>query len=134
MANKIHIEIACSDKNFYSGDAEMFIFRALDGDMGIMYNHQPQVALIDIGPFKLIQDGSKKIGSMAGGFAHVDGKNITVITDSVEWAEDIDIERAEKAKDRAEEKLKQKSENVDIKRAELALKRAVNRIQIAKNK
>ncbi len=132
MANKIHIDITCSDNNFYSGDVEMFIFKALDGDMGIMYNHQPQVALVNIGPFKIIQDGNKKVGSMAGGFAHVDGKSITVITDSVEWAEEIDIDRAEKAKTRAEERLSKKSDDIDIKRAELALKRAVNRIQIAK--
>ncbi len=132
MAKKIQIEITCPDKNFYSGEADMLILRTGDGDMAVMAEHEPYVSPVAIGPFKIVEGSNKKIGAMAGGFMHVKDSKVTVITDSVEWAEEIDAKRAEEAKQRAEQRLATKSESTDTKRAELALKKAVNRIKIAK--
>ncbi len=131
MAKKIQIEITCPDKNFYSGEAEMLIVRTLEGDIAIMAEHEPYVSPLAIGAFKMVDGAGKKIGAMSGGFIHVANSKVTVITDSVEWAEEIDVNRAESAKKRAEDRLKAKSEGIDLRRAELALKKAINRVRIA---
>ena len=70
--------------------------------------------------------------AVAGGFIEVRPDQVSILSPAAEKAEDIDVERALRAKERAEERLKQKQqENIDFKRAELALRRAVNRINIA---
>ncbi len=132
MANKIHIEIVCPDEIFYSADADMLVVRTFTGDMAIMNNHEPHVTPIKVGSFKIIDGDEKKTGAMARGFLHVDSEKVTVITDSVEWSDEIDEARAKEAKKRAEERLRDKS-NIDVKRAEYALKKAANRIRISKN-
>ncbi len=131
MANKIHIEIACPDRNFYSGEADMLVVKALDGDMAVMYGHQPYVTPVSIGSFKVVNGSDKKIGAMSNGFLHVDGKKATVIVDSVEWADEIDKDRALASKERAEQRISEKPSGVDLKRANIALKKAKNRIKIA---
>ncbi len=130
MANKIHIEIACPDKNFYSGEADMLVVKALDGDMAIMHGHQPYVTPISIGLFKIVDGNDKKIGAISDGFLHVDGKKVTVITDSVEWSSEIDKDRAAASKDRADKRLQNKTGDLDVKRAEYSLKKALNRLKV----
>ncbi len=132
MAKKIQIEITCPHKNFYSGEAEMLIVRTGDGDMAVMAEHEPYVCPISIGEFKIIEDSKKRNGAMAGGFMHVANNKVSVISDSVEWASEIDVERAEAAKKRAEDRISSASEETDIRRARHALKKANNRIRIAK--
>lgn len=131
MAGKINLDIVAPDKSFFSGEVDMLVIRATDGDMAVLYNHEPYVTPLSIGPLKIINEGEKKLGAVAGGFLHVDKDKVTVITESVEWADEIDAERAEAAKHRAEERLKKSLDEIDVQRAEYALKKAINRLRVS---
>ena len=78
-----------------------------------------------------MQDGKERVAATAGGYINVQKDKTTIIADSAEWPDEIDVERAKEAKARAERRLKEQAEGLDIIRAENALKRALNRLEVA---
>jgi F-type H+-transporting ATPase subunit epsilon len=129
---KLMLEIVTPDKVFYKEEAEMVIVRGAEGEMGIMYDHEPFVTSLDIGTIKIKNNGQFQIAALSQGYLQITEEKVVILSDSAEWPEEIDIERAEKAKERAEKRLEQKVEGLDILRAEIALKKAVTRIGISK--
>ncbi|NLM04036.1 MAG: F0F1 ATP synthase subunit epsilon [Clostridiales bacterium] len=134
MASKFHLEIVTPDRVFYDNDAEMVIARTTEGDVGILAGHIPLVAPLEISTLKIKENGEEKYAAISGGFIKVAESGTTIIVDAAEWPEEIDIERAEEAKRRAEARLASRSADVDTLRAEIALKRAINRIRVANGK
>ena len=112
--NKVKIKIVTPEKEMYNGDADMVIFRSKCGDVGIMHGHLPMVNVLDF-----------------GGFAEIDGECVNILTDAAEWSDEIDLSRAEAARDRAEKRLMLSSPDIDEMRSEMALKRALIRINTA---
>lgn len=134
MANKINLRVVTPDKTTYDNLVDMLIVRTIEGDMGILYNHEPMVIPLGIGELQIKNDSKKELYAISGGFIYVTKTEATIIADSCEKPEEIDINRANEAKKRAEEKLIKKSADIDMKRAELSLKRAINRIRVADKK
>ncbi|MFZ5968897.1 MAG: F0F1 ATP synthase subunit epsilon [Bacillota bacterium] len=133
MASTFQIEIVTPDRKLYEGEAEMVIVRTTEGDLAILKNHMSLVSPLAVGGIRIKNKGEYKEAACAGGFVQVRQDKTTIITDSAEWPEEIDVERARKAAERAEERLKSKeSSEVDIIRAQIALDRALNRLRIAK--
>jgi F-type H+-transporting ATPase subunit epsilon len=133
MANKIRLDIVTPDRMVYSEDVNMVIARATDGDLGILAGHAPLIAGLDVWPLRIMKDEGEQQISLCGGFIEVRPQKITVLASCAELPEEIDIKRAEAAKERAESRLKA-SHDVDIERAEVALKRAMMRIKVAEKK
>lgn len=101
-----------------------------DGQRGIMENHMPIVAPLLISKFEIIKDDDRFIFAIGQGMLFFKDKVAKIIVESIEGIDDIDIDRAYKARDRALERLKNNSSNLDIKRAQAALNKALNRINI----
>ncbi|WP_188207599.1 F0F1 ATP synthase subunit epsilon [Alkalibacillus aidingensis] len=111
---------------------EMVSVKAEGGELGILPGHIPLVAPLTISAVRLKKEGKTDKISVSGGFLEVRPDQVTILAQAAENPSDIDIDRAEAAKKRAEERLNQvKSEEIDFKRAELALQRAVNRLDVA---
>lgn len=125
------LEIVTPDKAFFSDEVDMVIVRGVEGDLAILKNRAPLITPLDIGKIRIINDGEEKVAAVTDGYISVTKEKTTVITDSAEWPEEIDIKRAESAKERAENRLREKKEGLDVARAELALRRALNRLDIA---
>jgi len=125
------LKIVTPDRSFYSDEVEMVILRGIEGDLAILKNRAPLITPLDIGKIRIVKDGKEKVAAVVDGYVTVSKNKTTVITDSAEWPEEIDVERAEEAKERAEKRLKEKPEGLDIDRAEYALKRAINRLEVA---
>ena len=134
MANPFGLEIVTPDKVFYKGTAEMVVVRTTEGDIGILHNHTPYVAGLSIGKLSVKQDGKFIEAAIAGGFIQVEKEKTTILTEAAEWAEDIDVERARKSKEEAENELKDATENYKKEELELKLKKAINRINISQKK
>lgn len=134
MASKFHLEIVTPDRVFYDKDVEMIIARTTQGDIGVLAGHIPLVAPLQISCLTIKEDGEEKHAAIAGGFIKVAKNGTTIIVDSAEWPDEIDTQRAEEARARAEKRLASKAADVDTLRAEVALKRAINRIQVGNNK
>jgi F-type H+-transporting ATPase subunit epsilon len=130
----IHLEIITPDVAVFNDEVESVIVRALDGDLGILPQHAPLIASLDIWPLSYTKDGSKKLVFVAGGFLEVNNNKITIVSPAAETPEQIDVERAKRAKQRAEERLNGNRDNIDVVRATLALNRAMRRIELATSK
>ena len=110
-------------------DVEMLNLQTTTGQIGILAQHIPLASGIEISEMNYIQDGERYVFAIAGGFVYVSETETTIIANAIESPEEIDLERAEKSKQRAEKRISDKSD-VDILRAEVALKRALNRIHV----
>ncbi len=132
--NKVKIRIVTPKREMYNGEADMVIFRTVNGDVGVMHGHIPLITVLGYGVLRIIDNNETvKTASMFGGFAEVDNEGVSILTDTSEWADEIDVQRAEEAKSRAEQRLGgTKIDDFDEKRAELALKRAIIRLETAK--
>ena len=111
----------------YNDNANMVIMKGIEADFAVLSGHQPLATILDYGVLKIKTDNKELSSTIFGGFVSVTKESVTILTDAGEWIDDIDIERAKKAKQRAEERLKDKA-NIDVLRAELALKRASIRL------
>ncbi|MFJ5623561.1 F0F1 ATP synthase subunit epsilon [Peribacillus loiseleuriae] len=130
----INVSVVTPDGPVYDAEVEMVSAKAKSGELGIMAGHIPMVAPLDIAAVRLKKESSTDYIAINGGFLEVRPDVVTILAQSAERAETIDLVRARSAKERAEKRLQENPDSIDIKRAELALKRAVNRINIAENK
>lgn len=98
--------------------------------MGITKGHAPLVSTVGIEPVKIRIRGQEFLYACGGGIINVDKEKVTLVLNSIERSDEIDLERALSAKKRAEERLKNHDEEIDIARAEASLARALTRIHI----
>ncbi|MBG9770571.1 F0F1 ATP synthase subunit epsilon [Bacillus vallismortis] len=127
----VKVNIVTPDGPVYDADIEMVSVRAESGDLGILPGHIPTVAPLKIGAVRLKKDGQTELVAVSGGFVEVRPDHVTILAQTAEQAEGIDKERAEAARQRAQERLNSQSYDTDIRRAELALQRALNRLDVA---
>ena len=128
------LEIITPEKKFFDGETEQIIVRTTVGDIGIMKGHEPYCAALGIGQLRVMIDGQFKRAATSGGLIKVSKTKIVVLVDSCEWADEIDVERAEAAKGVAEDRMRSAESDRQIKMAEAKLKRALNRIDTARYK
>jgi F-type H+-transporting ATPase subunit epsilon len=125
----INLEIITPEKIIYKDSVDSVTVPGTKGMFQVLKDHAPLMSTIEIGVITLKKDDENNYLTTAGGTIEVLNNNVLILADSVEVIEDIDVDRAERAKIRAEANLKRKKEEeIDYVRAELALKRAINRI------
>ena len=103
------------------------------GECAILPNHMPIVATIRISRLLMTIDGKEEVFAIANGLLQMRNNEVRILADAFEGKEEIDLQRAIRAKERAERRLAKKDANTSIRRAEVALERALNRISIASN-
>ncbi|MFC0525245.1 F0F1 ATP synthase subunit epsilon [Pontibacillus salicampi] len=111
---------------------QMVSCKAESGELGILPGHIPLVAPLTISGVRLKGENNSDLIAVNGGFLEVRPDKVTILAESAERPSDIDVERARRAKERAERRLQSQQDDVDFKRAELALKRALNRLDLQK--
>lgn len=132
-ARTLRLEIITPQRSMFSGNVESFTAPGELGGFQVLHDHAPFLTSIAAGEVRLLDEsGSELIYATSGGFVEVNHNNASFLADTLEKKEDIDVERAEAAKERAEERLRKNEPGTDIARAQAALLRAVNRIKVAK--
>lgn len=129
--NMFKVEIITPDRVFYTGDADMIEFNTVQGQIGVYRNHIPLTTVLDPGLVTIHKGDVQKVAAVHAGFAEILNDRVTLLAEVAEWPEEIDVARAEAAKERAEQRLTNKSAELDIKRAEFALHKALTRISAA---
>ena len=126
-----HIDIVTPDGLEYSGEIESILVRTDDGDVEILAGHTDLIAAIDVGRVRIIENGTKRFAAVNGGFLSVKNKEVRLCAITFEFADQIDINRAKAAKEKAEETIKSSKDggNIDIAKAKLL--RASTRINVA---
>ncbi|PIC71047.1 MULTISPECIES: F0F1 ATP synthase subunit epsilon [unclassified Sporosarcina] len=128
--SKIKVNIVTPDGPVVEMDANMVIAVTEAGEIGVLPGHIAMVAPLQIGALRLKTDGKTETVAVHGGFIEVRPEVVTVLAQSAELAESIDIARAKKAAEKAEQDLQNKTDALSQKLAELDLKRAINRMQV----
>jgi F-type H+-transporting ATPase subunit epsilon len=126
------LDIVTVERLLYSEDVDMVIAPGIDGELGILPRHAPLLTALTYGELRARRGSEEDSFAISGGFMEVQPDHVTVLADTAEYAEEIDIERAEAARRRAEEYLQAATaDRVDFARAEAALRRSVVRIKVA---
>jgi F-type H+-transporting ATPase subunit epsilon len=130
---KMPIEIVTPERKVYESEANLIIARGGDGDLGIMAGHTPVVTTLKVSSLRVKTDNGEDVIAVSGGFLEVQPEKVSVLAEAAELPAEIDIDRASRAKERAEARLKgTNAEGLDSARAEAALQRAINRLNVAK--
>ena len=127
-----NLKIVTPDGLFFDGQAEQLIVRTTTGDIGIMARHMNYLAPLGMGRAVVISDGKRRNAACIGGMVSVVNGEVTLVPTTFEWAEDIDVERAEKSFAKASKVIEENSSNTDIKLAKAKLSRAMVRKGVAK--
>ncbi len=131
MSGNLHLEIVTPFGKTFSEEVVSCVVPGVKGQFQILTNHAAVISNITVGAIKIETGAKDKVFiATSGGFCEVRNNEIKIIVESAEKSEDIDIGRALKSKERAEERLKTKSDKNDDLRAKLALTRAINRIHV----
>ena len=123
------LDIVTPERKVFSDDITFLIAPGVEGEIGILPRHAALITPLKPGLLRFDHEGNRVIMAVSGGFMEVRDSRITILATAVERLEEIDGDRAEAAKLRAEQRLANKTPDVDVVRAELALKRAVNRLK-----
>ena len=128
--NKMMVRIIAPERVFYEGEADFVEFNTIEGIIGLYPRHIPMTVVVAPCVLKIQGADGPKEAALHSGFAEILGDSITILAESVEWPDEIDINRAEEARIRAERRIHDDSQDID--RAELALKRAMLRLEMTK--
>lgn len=129
------LKIIASDRVFYEGRCKNLILPAPDGEFGILANHENMAIAVKVGNARMeIEDGKWVEMAVGAGFAEVVNNRVTVLVDTAERPGEIDVRRAEEAKERAEEQMRQKQSTQEYYRTQASLARAMNRLKVSQGK
>lgn len=136
MADKnFQLDIVTPARTVYSGEVQSFTAPGVVGNFQVLFNHAPLLSAIGIGEIKVVDaKGTHLHFATSGGFVEVKTNKVILLAESAEGEEEINLERAEKSKRRAEERLASKQSDLDFERSRIALLRSINRLKIASKK
>lgn len=126
-----HLKVLTAERSFFEGDVERLVVRTTEGDVGILPRHINYVAALGIGGMTITEGGSSRLAAVSGGFIEVSPEGTTVLARTCEWADEIDVNRARAAEEKAKRLLESKEDKKQQQLAEARLKKAINRIRIA---
>ncbi len=127
----LHLEIVTPDKVVLETAADYVGAPGVDGEFGVLPGHIPLLSALAIGSLYYKKDGLTHWVFLSGGFAEVAENKIMILAEAAELAGDIDVDRAQQAKERAEARLRAERDHIDVARAETALHRSIARIHTA---
>ncbi|MGN0365972.1 MAG: ATP synthase F1 subunit epsilon [Suilimivivens sp.] len=130
--NLFKLRIITPDRVFYEGEASMVEFNTTEGEIGVYRKHVPTTVIISPGILTITEAEGTKEAALHAGFAEILQDEVVILAEVIEWPEEIDLDRAEAAKERAEERLRSKTPETDLLRAETALQRSLARIHVLK--
>lgn len=124
------LNIVAPAKSVFKGEIKSITVPGTKGRFQVLKNHAPIVSTFEIGMIKVELNNSTNYYATGGGTIEVLNNNVTVLADSIELIQDIDIERAKRAKERAEQRIAERNDKIDLARAQSALERALNRLNL----
>ena len=134
MAEKFKLTIVAPDREFFDEEVDMVEFNTTEGEIGIYAGHAPLTVIVNPGVLTITQGETVKNAALHAGFVQILPQEVTILAEVIEWPGEIDEERANAARQRAESRLNERSSGLDMDRAQAALMRSIARINAAKLK
>jgi F-type H+-transporting ATPase subunit epsilon len=130
----LHLEIVTAERLVLSDDVDQVNAPTKDGRVGILPRHMPLITVLTEGELSIVKNGVRTEFAVFGGFMEVLPDRVTILADSCDRSDEIDLDRAEEARQRAEERIAQRKSDQDMIQAEAELRRALMQIRIAQSK
>ncbi|MCR5655063.1 MAG: ATP synthase F1 subunit epsilon [Lachnospiraceae bacterium] len=130
--NAFTLRIITPDRVFYEGEVTMVEFNTVEGEIGVLKKHLPMTVIVKPGILTITEEGGVKEAALHAGFAEILPDEVTILAEIIEWPTEIDAERAEEARERARQRLANRTSQTDVARAETALLRSLARIEVLK--
>ena len=127
-------EMVTAEKLLFSDQVESIVAPGEAGELGILPHHAPLLSILKSGELRVTQDGQEQSIAITGGFLEVLDNKVTVLADAAEHADEIELERAEVAVRRAEERIASRDADLDLERAIGSLRRAQVRVTVARRR
>ena len=122
------LKIITPERVFFEGDVKMVEFNTTEGEIGIYKNHVPMTVIVQPGILTITEEDEVKKAALHSGFVEILQDKVTILAEVIEWPDEIDVERATAAKERAQSRIDGKDESTNMDRAAIALMRAIVRI------
>jgi len=132
MSDTFYVEILTPNRKFFWGDVESVVLNTPSGEIGILKDHMPMVALVDVGIIKVKKNADWVEAVLGQGFMEVSQNKVVILVDSAEWPDEIDINRANAAKERAQERILRRANKTEYIQSKAALARAMARLAARK--
>lgn len=132
MGNSISLEIVTPERLVLQEEIDALVVPASEGYLGVLPNHVPIIAGLNPGVLRYIKEGKSFRVAVSGGFVEVVHNHAIVLADTAERDLEIDLNRAERAEERARKRLAERPPGTDVPRAEMALRRSLARKKAAK--
>jgi len=133
MAATFRVRVLTPERTVFEGEIVHLEAPGSEGFLGVLAHHAPLLTALRSGALTLREEsGRTQVFALSGGILEVSDNQATILADAAERPEEIDVSRAESARERAERRLAQRTPDIDVARAEGALARAMNRIRVAR--
>lgn len=130
----MRLEIVTAERVVYSEDVSVLVAPGADGELGILPSHAPLLTTLEPGEIRVTKDGEDTYMVVSGGFLEVIGNRVTILADTAERADEIDLERAEAAMQRAQERIASRPADADLERALASMRRSSARLSVARRR
>ena len=127
----MRLEIVTAERVIYSEDVDVLVAPGIDGELGILPRHAPLLTVLKPGEMRVVKDGEETYMAVSGGFLEVLGNKVTILADTAEHVEEINVQRAEEALTRAQERVSATTTDMDLERAMASIRRSQARLRVA---
>ena len=128
------LEIVTAERVVYSEDVSALVAPGEMGELGVLPSHAPLLTTLAPGEIRVRKDGDETYMAVSGGFMEVIGDKVTILADTAEQADEIDVERAEAALERAQERVEAAVSDMDLERALASMLRSSARLGVARRR
>ena len=129
------LEIITAERQVYSDEVDMVIAPGIDGQLGILPRHAPLMTILKSGELTVRKEGEEDLYvAVSGGFMEVLGNRVTILADACERSDEIDEERAQRAVQRAQERLANRDSDMDLEKGMASLQRAQTRVNLVRRR
>ena len=132
--SSMRLDIVTAERVVFSDEVDVVVAPGVEGQLGILPHHAPLMTMLEAGELLVRRGGEELSMAISGGFLEVRPDRVIILADAAERAEEIDVARAEAARRRAEEHLKQHPSELDAARTQASLKRAIIRLQVVEKR
>jgi len=128
------LEIVTAEELVYSEEIDVLVAPGIDGELGILPRHAPLLTALKPGEIRVVKGGEETFMAVSAGFMEVLGNKVTILADTAERVEDIDVGRAEEALRLAEERVEARASDMDLERALSSIRRSQARLKVARRR
>ena len=130
----MRLEIVTAERMVYSEDVDILVAPGIEGELAILPNHAPLLTVLKPGEIRVVRGDEESYMAVSGGFMEVMANKVTLLADTAERAEEINLQRTEEALERANERVASAVSDVDLERAMASLRRSQLRMRVARRR